>query len=174
MSCIQNRRTKANGKNQYHRGRRRNRRSHRLGGNAGAEQRRAASTTNNQLPLPDPAPNYDAELAAICRKVRDRKATRFSHAEFEEFHLSDDGKSLEELDADYAAFERLGQYDENGVIGFSMSAGQRAVVVFDFAADVDASYLPPSADALAQKIFLVRIVERALVADRLVRKKIPN
>lgn len=68
------------------------------------------------------------------------------------FPLEDGNKTIEELDADFLTFEKLEQYDENGIIGFAMSSGQHSVVVYDFEADVDASYSPADARPLGAEL----------------------
>ncbi len=120
-----------------------------------ADQRRVRIAQKNRTPLPAATPNFDEELAFIKSRVRDSKATRLVTDEFAQFYLSDEGKSLEELDADFASYEKLEQFDENGVLGFSMSGGQHAVVALEFDAEVDASYLPVHAASLAKEINLI-------------------
>lgn len=114
-----------------------------------ADQRRAREIARAQPSLPDPSPNFDEELSFIEKKIRRSSATRLGTNDFADFYLSDDGKSIDELDADYAAYSRLEQYDENGLIGgASLDDGRRVVVMFDFPAEIDASYLPESARPL--------------------------
>jgi hypothetical protein len=125
-----------------------------------ADQRRVSLAQKNRMPIPAPTPNFDEELAFIKARVRDSKTTRQMTDEFADFYLSDEGKSLEELDADYISFEKLEQYDENGVLGFSMSDGQRVVVVYEFDAEVDASYLPIHAASLAKEMNLIFVGHR--------------
>lgn len=120
-----------------------------------ADERRVRAAQKNLSPLPARTPNFDAELAAIRARVRHAKATKNARDEFAEFYLNDDGKSLEELDADFMSFEKLEQYDENGIVGFSMSDGQHAVVVYDLAGEIDASYLPQDARGLAREMNLI-------------------
>lgn len=120
-----------------------------------ADERRVAEARKNLSPLPEPTSNFDAELAHIAKRVGASKISRVMRDEFEEFYLSDDGKSCEELDADFMSFDRLEQYDENGIVGFSMSGDQHAVVVYDFSAEVDASYLPTEAHGLAREMNLI-------------------
>ena len=119
-----------------------------------ADQRRVRLAQKNRTPVPAPTPNFDDELAYIVHRARGSKITRQMTDEFADFYLSDNGKSLEELDADYISFEKLEQYDENGVLGFSMSDGQHSVVVYEFDVEVDASYLPAHAASLAKDINL--------------------
>ena len=92
-----------------------------------ADQRRVAVARKKQIPLPSATPNYDEELAFVLSCVKDSKTTRLGRDEFAQFYLSDEGKTLQELDADYISYEKLEQYDENGVLGFSMSDGQHSV-----------------------------------------------
>jgi hypothetical protein len=125
-----------------------------------ADQRRVSLAQKNRTPLPLATPNFDEEFAYILIRVRGSKITHSRYDEFAEFYLSDLDKSLEELDADYISFEKLEQYDENGVLGFSMSDGQRVVVVYEFDAEVDASYLPIHAASLAKEINLIFVGHR--------------
>lgn len=117
-----------------------------------ADQRRVRNAQNNLPPLPAPTPNFDDELAAVKRRISHSKTTRLMADDFAEFYLDDEGKSCEELDADFMSFERLEQYDENGIVGFSMSGGQHSVVVYEFASEVDASYLPTDLQCLAREM----------------------
>ena len=107
-----------------------------------ADQRKSEAMQKNLPPLPSPTPNFDDELAAVKRRIGNSKTTKIRHDDFADYYLNDEGKSCEELDADFMSFERLEQYDENGIVGFSMSGGQHSVVVYDFNTEVDASYLP--------------------------------
>jgi hypothetical protein len=125
-----------------------------------ADQRRVSLAQKNRTPVPAPTPNFDEEFAYILSRVRDSQITHSRYDEFAEFYLSDEGKSIEELDADYISFEKLEQYDENGVLGFSMSDGQRVVVVYEFDAEVDASYLPIHAASLAKEMNLIFVGHR--------------
>lgn len=120
-----------------------------------ADERRVNAAKKNRQPLPAPTPNFDAEMAFITKRIGNSKITRAARDEFEEFYLSDDGKTCEELDADFMSFERLEQYDENGIVGFSMSGDQHAVVVYDFASEVTAEYLPTDARSLAREMNLI-------------------
>lgn len=120
-----------------------------------ADERRVSAAKKKMSPLPAPTLNFDAELAFITKRIGASKVSRVTRDEFAEFYLSDDGKSCEELDAGFESFERLEQYDENGIVGFSMSADQHAVVVYDFSAEVNASYLPLDARSLAREMSLI-------------------
>jgi hypothetical protein len=120
-----------------------------------ADQRRIRAAQEKSFPMPAPTPNFDDEMAAVKRRVGQSKATKIARDEFEEFYLGDEGKSCEELDADFLAHEKLEQYDENGIVGFSMSGGQHAVVVYEFDSEVDSSYLPFQARELAKEMSLI-------------------
>ena len=86
--------------------------------------------------------------------------TRMVYDDFAEFLLDDAGKTIEELDADFLTFEKIEQYDENGIIGFAMSSAQHSVVVYDFETDVDASYLPQDARVLGSELNLLFVGHR--------------
>ena len=120
-----------------------------------ADERRVSAARKNRLPLSKPTPNFDAELAFITARIGSSKLTHTMTDEFAEYYLNDDGKSCEELDADFMSFEKLEQYDENGIVGFSMSGDQHAVVVYDFQSEVSAGYLPQDAQGLAREMNLI-------------------
>lgn len=117
-----------------------------------ADQRRLREIAPNRPPLPERCPNFDEELAAVIRRVGRTNVTRMVYDDFAEFMLADGDKTVEELDADFIAFEKLEQYDENGIIGFAMNSGQRSQVVFDFEDEVDVSYLPADARSLGREL----------------------
>lgn len=120
-----------------------------------AEQRKVQAMQKNLPPLTLPTPNFDNELAAVKHRIGHSKTTRMRTDDFADFYLGDEGKSLEQLDADFMSFEKLEQYDENGIVGFSMSGGQHSVVVYDFVAEVDASYLPSDIQSLSREMNLI-------------------
>lgn len=117
-----------------------------------ADQRRVREIAKNRLPLPPRTPDFDDELKYVLQRVGRQKISRMIHDEFEEFFLSDAGKSIDELDRDFLTFENIEQYDENGVVGFMMNSGQRSVVVFDVECEVDVSCLPPEAKRIASEL----------------------
>lgn len=125
-----------------------------------ADQRRIEKARKNLSPLPPKTPNFDDEMSFVLYRIGNSKITKIRTDEFENYYLSSEGKSLEEVDADYMSFEKLEQYDENGVLGFSMSGGQHAVVALEFDAEVDASYLPIHAAHLAKDINLIFVGHR--------------
>jgi hypothetical protein len=120
-----------------------------------ADQRRIEKAQKTIAPLPPKTPNFDDEMSFILNRIGKSKITKIRTNEFEDYYLSDGSKSVEELDADFMTYERLEQYDENGVLGFSMSDGQHSVVVYELNGEVDASYLPEHARALAKEMNLI-------------------
>lgn len=120
-----------------------------------ADERRVKAARENLSPMPAPTPNFDAELAFIATRIGSSKITRAITNEYADFYLNGDGKTCEELDADFLSFERIEQYDENGIVGFSMSGESHAVVVYDFFAEVTADYLPAYTHSLAREINLI-------------------
>ncbi len=117
-----------------------------------ADKRRNREAAKSCLPLPEPTPNFDAEMDSVMHRIGRQKITRMITDEFEEYYLSDGDKSLEELDRDFLTFESLEQYDENGTINIRMNGGQSAVVAFDFECEIDASYLPSDVRGLSSII----------------------
>lgn len=120
-----------------------------------ADQRRVEKAQKTSIPLPPKTPNFDDEMSFILNRIGNSKITKTYGDEFADFYLSDGNKTLEELDADFLTYERLEQYDENGVLGFSMSDGQHSVVVYELNGEVDASYLPEHARNLAKEMNLI-------------------
>ena len=126
-----------------------------------ADERRIEKAQKNLSPLPPKTPNFDDEMNSVLHRIGNSKITKISFGmNLQNYYLGDEGKSCEELDADYISYEKLEQYDENGVLGFSMSGGQHAVVVYEFDAEVDASYLPAHAATLAKDINLIFVGHR--------------
>lgn len=120
-----------------------------------ADGRRIEKAQKTSAPLPPKTPNFDDEMDFIVHRIGNSKITKIRMDEFENYYLSDEGKSCEELDADFMSFEKLEQYDENGVVGFSMDGASHTVVVYELSGDVDASYLPEHARALAKQMNLI-------------------
>ena len=120
-----------------------------------ADQRRIEKAQKTSAPLPTKTPNFDDEMSFIFHRIGSSKITKIRTNEFEDYYLSDGNKSVEELDADFRTYERLEQYDENGVLGFSMDGGQHSVVVYELNGEVDSSYLPEHARALAKEMTLI-------------------
>lgn len=120
-----------------------------------ADQRRIEKAQKTNAPLPAKTPNFDDEMDFILNRIGNSKITKTLRDEFADFYLSDGSKSLEELDADFRTYERLEQYDENGLLGFSMDGGQHSVVVYELSGEVDSSYLPEHARVLAKEMNLI-------------------
>jgi hypothetical protein len=120
-----------------------------------ADQRRIEKARGKQAPLPPETPNFDDEMSFVLHRIGSSKITKTLRDEFAEYYLSDGNKTVEELDAGFTSFERLEQYDENGLLGFSMNDGQHPVVVYELGGEVDPSYLPDHARPLAKEMSLI-------------------
>ena len=117
-----------------------------------ADQRRVQEAAKNRKPLPPKCPNFDAEMQAVLRRVGRQKVTRMIFDDFADFYLEDGNKSIEELDRDFTTYEQLEQFDENGLIGITMSSSQRSVVVFDLDCEIDANCLPYESRGLSAQL----------------------
>jgi hypothetical protein len=117
-----------------------------------ADQRRVQEAAKNRKPLPPKCPNFDDEMQAVLRRVGRQKVRRMMFDEYAEFYLEDGDKSIEELDRDFTTFEQLEQFDENGLIGITMSSSQCSVVVFDLDCEIDANCLPYESRELSGQI----------------------
>ena len=117
-----------------------------------ADQRRVQEVAKNRRPLPPKCPNFDDEMHAVLRRVGRHKVSRMMFDDFAEFYLEDGDKSVEELDRDFTTFDQLEQFDENGLIGITMSSSQRSVVVFDLDCEIDANCLPYESRELSSQI----------------------
>ena len=117
-----------------------------------ADQRRVQEATKNRQPLPPKCPNFDDEMQAVLRRVGRQKISRMIFDDFADFYLEGGDKSIEELDGDFTTFEQLEQFDENGLIGITMSSSQRSVVVFDLDCEIDADCLPGESRELYAQI----------------------
>lgn len=117
-----------------------------------ADQRRVKEAAKTRKPLPLRCPDFDDEMKSVLGRVGRQKLSRMIYDDLTAYYLEDGNKSIEELDRDFLTFENLEQYDENGVVGLTMNGGQRVVVVFDLACEVDASCLPYEAEQLASEI----------------------
>ncbi len=117
-----------------------------------ADQRRVQEAAKNRKPLPPKCPNFDDEMQAVLRRVGRQKVSRMIFDDFAEFYLEDGNKSIEELDRDFTTYEQLEQFDENGLIGITMSSSQRSVVVFDLDCEIDANCLPYESRELSSQL----------------------
>ncbi len=117
-----------------------------------ADQRRVQEAAKNRSSLPPKCPNFDDEMQAVLRRVGRHKVSRMMFDDFAEFYLEDGDKSVEELDRDFTTFDQLEQFDENGLIGITMSSSQRSVVVFDLDCEIDANCLPYESRELSSQL----------------------
>ncbi|MGH9949240.1 MAG: hypothetical protein ACRD6X_18875, partial [Pyrinomonadaceae bacterium] len=117
-----------------------------------ADQRRVKQVAKNRRTLPARTRIFDDEMKAVLGRVGRQKVSRMIYDDIAAFYLEDGDKSIEEVDRDFLTFDNLEQYDENGIIGLTMSGGQRSVVVFDLECEIDASCLPHDARNLAGEI----------------------
>ncbi|HQU91891.1 MAG TPA: hypothetical protein PLK77_06320, partial [Pyrinomonadaceae bacterium] len=107
-----------------------------------ADQRRVQEAAKNRKPLPPKCPNFDDEMRFVLRRVSPQKLSRMIVDDYAEFYLEDGDKSVDELDRDFTTFEQFEQFDENGLIGITMSSSQCSVVVFDLDCEIDATCIP--------------------------------
>ncbi len=91
-------------------------------------------------------------MRAVLRRVGRQKVSRMIFDDFADFYLEDGNKTIEELDRDFTTFEQLEQFDENGLIGITMSSNQRSVVVFDLDCEIDANCLPYESRELSAQL----------------------
>ncbi len=117
-----------------------------------ADQRRVQEAAKNRKPLPPKCPNFDDEMRAVLGRVGRQKVSRMIFDDFAEFYLEDGNKSIEELDRDFTTYEQLDQFDENGLIGITMSSSQCSVVVFDLDYEIDANCLPYESRGLSAQL----------------------
>ncbi len=117
-----------------------------------ADQRRVQEVAKNRRPMAPKCPNFDDEMRAVLRRVGRHKVSRMMLDDFAEFYLEDGDKSVEELDRDFTTFDQLEQFDENGLIGITMSSSQRSVVVFDLDCEIDANCLPYESRELSSQL----------------------
>jgi len=107
-----------------------------------ADQRRVKEAAKYRKPLSPKCPNFDDEMTAVLRRVGRQKISRMIFDDYAEYYLEDGNKSVEELDQGFTTYEHLEQFDENGLIGITMSSSQRSVVVFDLDCEIDPNCLP--------------------------------
>lgn len=119
------------------------------------DEKRVREAQKNLPPLPHPTPNYDSELQAVKNKLARGSLSKANEDEFAAFYLTDEGKSIEELDDDYRRFDAHEQYDEDGLLGLRMSGSQHTEVVLELDAEITAEYLPEAVQPLAKMLQLV-------------------
>jgi hypothetical protein len=120
-----------------------------------ADEKRVAEAQKNLPPLAPPTPNYDAEMQAVKKKLSRGSLSKANQDEFADFYLSENGKSLEELDDDFRRFDAHEQYDEDGLLGLRMSGSQHTEVVLELDGEITAEYLPEAVQPLAKMLQLV-------------------
>ncbi len=120
-----------------------------------ADEKRVAEAQKSLPSLPFPTPNYNAEMRAVKNKLSRGSLSKANQDEFAAFYLSDDGKSVEELDDDFRRFDAHEQYDEDGLLGLRMSGSQHTEVVLELDAEITAEYLPQNVQPLAKLLQLV-------------------
>lgn len=122
-----------------------------------ADKKRVRKAQKNLPPLPAPTPNFDAEMRAVENRVSRISVTKFKQDEFAEFYLSDEGKTLEELDDDFRRFDAHEQYDEDGLLGLRMSGASHAEVVLELDAEITIEYLPEEIQPLGKLLQLIYV-----------------
>jgi len=119
------------------------------------DEKRVRAAQKNLPPLAPPTPNFDAEMRAIENRLSRSSATKGGEDEFAAFYLTDEGKSIEELDDDFRKFDAHEQYDEDGLLGLRMSGSQHTEVVLELDGEITAEYLPEAVQPLAKMLQLV-------------------
>lgn len=114
-----------------------------------ADQRRVREIAKTRSALPPETSYFDDELKAVLQRIGRQKISRIIADDFAEYLLDDGDKTIEELDRDFLTFENIEQYDENGIVGFAMTTGQRPVVIYDLELEIDTFHLPPEARSIA-------------------------
>jgi len=119
------------------------------------DEKRVREAQKNLPPLDESAPNFEAEMEFVRTKLSHGTITKAAHDEFAAFYLSDEGKTLDELDDDFRRFDAQEQFDEDGLLGFRMSGSQHTEVVLELDGEITAEYLPTDAQPLAKMLQLV-------------------
>jgi len=119
------------------------------------DEKRVAEAQKNLPPLPFESPNFDAEMRSIEKRLSHGSVSKANNDEFAAFYLSQDGKSLDELDEDFRRFDAHEQYDEDGLLGLRMSGASHTEVVLELDAEITAEYLPETVQPLAKVLQLV-------------------
>ena len=120
-----------------------------------ADEKRVKEAQKNLPSLPEPTPNFDAEMQAVIKKLPRGSLSKANQDEFAAFYLTDEGKSIEQIDDDFRRFEAHEQYDEDGLLGLRMSGSQHTEVVLELDAEITAEYLPEAVQPLAKMLQLV-------------------
>ncbi len=120
-----------------------------------ADEKRVRNAQKNLPSIPRPTPNFDAEMRAIENRLSRSKVAKANQDEFAAFYLTDEGKSIEELDDDFRRYEAHEQYDEDGLLGLRMSAGTHTEVILELDGEITAEYLPEAVQPLAKMLQLI-------------------
>jgi hypothetical protein len=120
-----------------------------------ADEKRVREAQKNLPPLPCPTPNFDAEMQAVKRKLSRSAITKVNTDEFADYYLTSEGKSIDEFEEDLERFYAHEQYDEDGLLGFRMSAGAHAEVVLELDGEITTEYLPTDVQPLAKMLQIV-------------------
>jgi len=120
-----------------------------------ADEKRVRDAQKNLSSLPEPTPNFDAEMQAVKNKLTRGSLSKANQDEFAAYYLTDEGKSIEQIDDDFRRFEAHEQYDEDGLLGLRMSGSQYTEVVLELDAEITAEYLPETVQPLAKMLQLV-------------------
>lgn len=120
-----------------------------------ADKKRVRKAQKNMPRLPEPTPNFDAEMRAVEKRLSRSSVTKFNEDEFAAFYLAEEGKTLEELDDDFRRFDAHEQYDEDGLLGLRMSSGSHTEVVLELDSEITIEYLPEDVQPLGKLLQLV-------------------
>lgn len=122
-----------------------------------ADEKRVAEAQKNLPPIPAPTPNFDAEMRSIEKRLSPGSVSKAIGDEFAAFYLSEDGKSVDELDEDFRRFDAHEQYTEDGLLGLRMLGASHTEVVLELDAEITAEYLPETVQPLAKMLQLIFI-----------------
>ena len=120
-----------------------------------ADEKRVRDAQEALPPLPAPTPNFDDEMKSIEKGLSRNSISKAKMDEFAAYYLSDEGKSLDELDNDFRRFDAHEQYDEDGLLSLSMSGASHTEVVLELDAEITPEYLPETIQPLAKMLQLV-------------------
>jgi hypothetical protein len=119
------------------------------------DEKRVRQAQKNLPPLATPTPNFNAEMEFVRKKLSRGTITKAAQDEFAAFYLSDEGKTLDELDDDFRRFDAHEQFDEDGLLSLRMSGSQHTEVVLELDGEITAEYLPTDVQPLAKMLQLV-------------------
>ena len=119
------------------------------------DEKRVREAQKNLPLLDEAAPNFDAEMEFVRKKLSRGTITKATHDEFAAYYLSETGKTLDELDDDFRRFDAQEQFDEDGLLGLRMSGSHHTEVVLELDGEITAEYLPTDVQPLAKMLQLV-------------------